>query len=123
MEKIEFETPSNQQSFGLPRVISNQSVQGNSGALRDALDLLNKREQYLINRANMLQREALTSKGNKALALSKLKQKKIIESQIETLVSKRMTIELSIMNLESASLSQQVMNALKIGSSALISSK
>ncbi len=85
--------------------------------LRESLEILEKREEYLQKRCETEASKArnFMQQKNKRAALFCLKRKRVYEQQIEKLGGARMTIEQQIMTLESANVSVQTMNAMKEG--------
>jgi charged multivesicular body protein 4A/B len=88
--------------------------------LRETLELLEKREDYLqtlVNRELKVAKENATKDKRKALMA--LKRKKTYESQMVKISGARMTIEQQVMTLEGANVSLAAMNAMKMGASSL----
>jgi len=89
--------------------------------LRETLDMLEKREQFLQKKCEQQVTEAkkFMAQKNKRAALMCLKRKKTYEQQIEKLSGARMTIESQVMALEGASVSLEAMNAMKMGATSM----
>jgi len=88
--------------------------------LKETLDMLEKREQYLQKKIdNELATAKKNAQSNKKAALMALKRKKTYESQMEKLSGARMTIESQVMAIEGASVSLEAMNAMKQGAGAM----
>jgi len=89
--------------------------------LRETLDMLEKREQFLQKKIDGQTAEAkkFMQQKNKRAALMCLKRKKTYESQIEKIAGARMTIEQQVMTLEGANVSLEAMNAMKMGAASM----
>jgi len=90
------------------------------GKLRDTLDLLEKREDFLqkkIDKEIAFARANATK--NRRAAMMALKRKKTYEAQIAKLSGARMTIEQQLMAIEGATVSLEAMNAMKAGAAAM----
>lgn len=101
--------------------------------LRETLDMLEKREQFLQKKCEQQVAEAkkFMQQKNKrgkilpflqtqiAAALMCLKRKKQYEGQIEKLAGARMTIEQQVMTLEGASVSKEALDAMKMGATSM----
>ena len=89
--------------------------------LKETLDMLEKREQFLQKKIDGQTAEAkkyLQAK-NKRAALMCLKRKKTYEAQIEKISGARMTIEQQVMTLEGANVSLEAMQAMKMGAESM----
>jgi len=89
--------------------------------LRETLDMLEKREQFLQKKCDQQTAEAkkFMQQKNKRAALMCLKRKKTYEAQMEKLAGARMTIEQQVMTLEGASVSLEAIQAMKMGASSM----
>jgi len=89
--------------------------------LRETLDMLEKREQFLQKKMDKEVGEAkkYMQQKNKRAALMCLKRKKTYESQMEKIAGARMTIEQQVMTLEGANVSLEAMNAMKMGAQSM----
>jgi len=89
--------------------------------LRETLDMLEKREQFLQKKMDKEVGEAkkYMQQKNKRAALMCLKRKKTYESQMEKISGARMTIEQQVMTLEGANVSLEAMNAMKMGAQSM----
>jgi len=89
--------------------------------LRETLDMLEKREQFLQKKCDQQTTEAkkYMAQKNKRAALMCLKRKKTYELQVEKIAGARMTIEQQVMTLEGANVSLEAMNAMKMGASSM----
>jgi len=89
--------------------------------LRETLDMLEKREQFLQKKIDGQTAEAkkFMQQKNKRAALMCLKRKKTYETQIEKIAGARMTIEQQVMTLEGANVSLEAMNAMKMGAASM----
>eukprot|EP00126_Sphaerothecum_destruens_P009590 Sdes_comp20543_c0_seq1m15250 len=88
--------------------------------LRETLELLEKRENYLEKK---IENELLVAKKNasknKRIALMALKRKKTYEAQIEKITGARMTIETQVLTIENANVNLEAMNAMKMGAATM----
>jgi len=89
--------------------------------LRETLDMLEKREQFLMKKCDQQVMEAkkFMAAKNKRAALMCLKRKKTYEVQVEKISGARMTIEQQVMTLEGANVSLEAMNAMKMGAASM----
>jgi len=89
--------------------------------LREAMDVLEKREVYLGKQmANALTEAKKKSKAkDKRGALFHLKRKKMYEKQIDQIYGKKTNIEIQIMTLEAAAGNTEVLAAMRKGADAL----
>jgi len=89
--------------------------------LRETLDMLEKREQFLQKKVDAQTAEAKKhlAMKNKRAALLCLKRKKTIELQAEKISGARMTIEQQVLTLEGANVSLEAMNAMKMGAQSM----
>jgi len=89
--------------------------------LRETLDMLEKREQFLQKKMDKEIGEAkkFMQQKNKRAALMCLKRKKTYETQMEKIAGARMTIEQQVMTLEGANVSLEAMNAMKMGAQSM----
>lgn len=88
--------------------------------LRETLDMLQKREQYLErNIAKEIDFARKNASTNKRAALMALKRKKGYEAQIEKLTATQMTIEEQLMVIEGAQVNLETMKALRTGAKAM----
>lgn len=89
--------------------------------LRETLDMLEKREQFLMKKCEGQVAEAkkFMAAKNKRAALMCLKRKKTYEVQVEKIAGARMTIEQQVMTLEGANVSLEAMNAMKMGAASM----
>eukprot|EP01114_Cavostelium_apophysatum_P010511 TRINITY_DN2433_c0_g1_i1.p1 TRINITY_DN2433_c0_g1~~TRINITY_DN2433_c0_g1_i1.p1 ORF type:complete len:215 (-),score=71.42 TRINITY_DN2433_c0_g1_i1:80-724(-) len=89
--------------------------------LRETLDMLEKREQFLQKKCDQQLAEAkkFMAAKNKRAALMCLKRKKTYEGQMEKLSGARMTLEQQVMTLEGANVSLEAMNAMKMGAASM----
>jgi len=83
--------------------------------LRETLDMLEKREQFLQKKCDQQTVEAkkFMAAKNKRAALMCLKRKKTYEAQMEKISGARMTIEQQMMTLEGANVSLEAMKAMQ----------
>jgi len=89
--------------------------------LRETLDMLEKREQFLQKKMDKEVADAkkFMQQKNKRAALMCLKRKKTYEGQMEKISGARMTIEQQVMTLEGANVSLEAMNAMKMGAQSM----
>eukprot|EP01118_Nematostelium_gracile_P016716 TRINITY_DN698_c0_g1_i1.p1 TRINITY_DN698_c0_g1~~TRINITY_DN698_c0_g1_i1.p1 ORF type:complete len:213 (+),score=87.85 TRINITY_DN698_c0_g1_i1:162-800(+) len=89
--------------------------------LRETLDMLEKREQFLQKKMDREVAEAkkFMQQKNKRAALMCLKRKKTYEGQMEKISGARMTIEQQVMTLEGANVSLEAMNAMRMGAQSM----
>jgi len=89
--------------------------------LRETLDMLEKREQFLQKKGDQQTAEAkkFMQAKNKRAALMCLKRRKTYEAQMEKIAGARMTIEQQVMTLEGANVSLEAMNAMKMGAASM----
>lgn len=86
------------------------------GRLKETLETLEKREDYLQKKvANELAIAKKNATTNKKAAMMALKRKKQYENQIEKLSGARLTIEQQMMTIENAQVSLEAMNAMRMG--------
>lgn len=95
----------------------NESIQ----SLREAIDILDKREVHLGKQAEKAHREArLKAKSkDKRGALYHLKRKKMLEKQIEQIYGKKSNLEVQILTLESAASNKEIIHVMRKGRDAL----
>jgi len=90
--------------------------------LRETLDMLQKREDYLQTK---VQKELLVAKQNatknKRTALAALKRKRAYESQIDKMQGARTTIETQVIAIENMTVALEAMSAMKTGAKAMAS--
>jgi len=89
--------------------------------LRETLDMLEKREQFLQKKADQQTVEAkkFMQAKNKRAALMCLKRKKTYEAQMEKIGGARATIEQQMLTLEGANVSLEAMNAMTQAAAAM----
>jgi len=89
--------------------------------LRETLDMLEKRGQFLQKKCDQQTAEArkFMQAKNKRAALMCLKRKKTYEAQMEKIAGAQMTIEQQVMTLEGANVSLEAMKAMKMGASSM----
>ena len=88
--------------------------------LRETLELLEKRENYLRTKADQQYKLAKENAvKDKRTAMMALKRKKTYESQMEKIAGARMTIETQVLYIENANVSLAAMNAMKMGAQSL----
>lgn len=89
--------------------------------LKETLDMLEKREQFLQKKCELQTMEArkFMAQKNKRAALMCLKRRKTYEVQIQKLEGARMTLEQQVMTLEGANVSLEAMNAMKMGAASM----
>ena len=89
--------------------------------LRETLDLLDKREQFLQKKIQdeLNKARELNDKKNKRGALICLKKKHVYETQAEKLSGTKMALEQQVMTLEGANVSVEAMKALKAGAASM----
>jgi len=89
--------------------------------LRETLEMLEKREQFLQKKMDKEVGEAkkFMQQKNKRAALMCLKRKKTYEVQVEKIAGARMTIEQQVMTLEGANVSLEAMNAMRMGAQSM----
>lgn len=89
--------------------------------LNEALESLDKREQFIQKKADREQSEAkrLVKAGNKKAALMALKKKKMYEAQVDKINGTRITIENQKIALESANFNREIFETMSIGARAL----
>eukprot|EP00128_Syssomonas_multiformis_P011788 Colp12_sorted_trinity150504_noHs@31679 len=88
--------------------------------LRGALEMLEKREEYLEKKVTNEQNIAKANASkNKRVALMALKRKKAYEAQVTKISGARMTLEAQIMAIESANVNLEAMKAMKEGADAM----
>jgi len=89
--------------------------------LRETLDMLEKREQFLQKKIDgqTVEAKKFLAQKNKRAALMCLKRKKTYEVQMDKIAGARMTIEQQVMTLEGANVSLEAMNAMKMGAASM----
>jgi len=88
--------------------------------LRDTIEMLTKREEYLEKKVEKeLQVAKQNATKNKRVAMMALKRKKAYEAQVQKLSGARMTIEQQLMMIEGATVNLETINAMREGASAL----
>ena len=87
--------------------------------LRQALDIIEKREAYLQNKINNELVVAKQNMNNKRIALMALKRKKQYEQQWDKLMGAKMTIEQQVLVIENAQVNFEAMQAMKQGAQSL----
>eukprot|EP01135_Chromosphaera_perkinsii_P009621 Nk52_evm71s1810 gene=Nk52_evmTU71s1810 len=88
--------------------------------LRETMELLEKREQFLEKKIeNELKTAKTNASKNKRVALMALKRKKTYEAQIEKITGARMTLETQVLTIENASVNLEAMNAMKMGAQTM----
>eukprot|EP01119_Soliformovum_irregulare_P011908 TRINITY_DN3045_c0_g1_i1.p1 TRINITY_DN3045_c0_g1~~TRINITY_DN3045_c0_g1_i1.p1 ORF type:complete len:214 (+),score=71.48 TRINITY_DN3045_c0_g1_i1:80-721(+) len=89
--------------------------------LRETLDMLEKREQFLQKKMDKETAEAkrFLSLNKKREAMECLKRKKFQEGQMSKLSGARMTIEQQVMTLEGASVSLEALTAMQMGAASM----
>jgi len=89
--------------------------------LRETLDLLEKRQQFLQKKIDGQNAEAkkYMQQKNKRAALIALKRRKTYEAQYEKIGGAMQTIETQVMTLENANVSVQAIGAMKEGARAM----
>jgi len=90
------------------------------GKLKETLDMLQKREDYLQTK---VQKELVIAKQNatknKRTALAALKRKRAYESQMEKMAGARSTIETQVIAMENMSVAIETLTAMKMASKAM----
>jgi len=88
--------------------------------LRETLEMLEKREQYLQRKVEKeLQLAKQNATKNKRAAMMALKRKKTYESQMDKIAGARMTIDTQLMAIEGANVSLEAMNAMRMGAQTM----
>ncbi|KAF9974772.1 ESCRT-III subunit protein snf7 [Actinomortierella ambigua] len=88
--------------------------------LRETLQMLEKREQYLQTKVdNEVNIAKANAQKNRRAALMALKRKKQFETQIEKILGSRLTIETQVMAIESANVNLETMKAMRAGADAM----
>ncbi|KAJ2720470.1 ESCRT-III subunit protein snf7 [Coemansia sp. Benny D115] len=88
--------------------------------LRENLSMLEKREAHLQTKIdNEVQIARRNATKNKQAALSALKRKRLLESQIEKISGSRMTLETQVMAIEAANVNLETMKAMQKGAEAM----
>lgn len=89
--------------------------------LREAIDILDKREAHLQRQAERAHVEAKkrAKAKDKRGALHHLKRKKLLEKQVEGIYGKKGNLEVQIMALESAASNKEIIHVMKRGKQAL----
>jgi len=89
--------------------------------LREALDILDKREKHLDKqiKAAVQEAKAKSKLKDKRGALFQIKRKRMYEKQIEQIYGKKSNIEMQIMALESAASNKEVLDVMRLGKDAL----
>ncbi|KAL6079608.1 ESCRT-III subunit protein snf7 [Balamuthia mandrillaris] len=88
--------------------------------LRETLDMLEKREDYLQKKIDKeIQFAKLHASKNKRAALMALKRKKTYEQQRDKISGAMSTIEQQLMAIEGAAVSLEAMKAMRIGAQAM----
>jgi len=99
-----------------PKVNPQQTIE----SLRNTIELLEKRENYLESR---ILKELHTAKQyalkNKRLALIALKKKKTYQTQIDNISNARLTLETQICSIEGAAVNAQALAGMVEGARAL----
>lgn len=90
------------------------------GKLKETLELLEKRENFLQKKVEKeISFARSNAKKNRKAALIAIKRKKIYENQIDKLQGARMTIETQVLTIEGAHVSLEAMSAMRQGANAL----
>jgi charged multivesicular body protein 4 len=88
--------------------------------LKDALDLLDKKEKMLQQYATRQHQLAVENVGkNKKAALVALKRKKMYDNQIDQIRNYQLNIETQLMVIEGASVNYETFNAMRSGAEAI----
>lgn len=97
------------------------SLTGSIQKLRDAVELLDKREKHLEKQmeAALAEAKKKTKAKDKRGALFQLKRKKMFEKQINNIYGKKTNLEMQIMALDSAASNKEIMQAMQTGQHAL----
>lgn len=88
--------------------------------MREIVEMLEKREQYLkkkIDQETVVARESL--KTNRGVAIEALKRKKQYETDMSKISGTITTMQVQIMTIENANINLEAMNAMKMGSEAI----
>jgi len=88
--------------------------------LRQQLQMLEKKEDYLLKKIDDEQKKAKTNAiSNKPAALAALRRKKQFETELDRLGGTRLTLETQVNAIESANINANTMEAMKKGADAL----
>ncbi|KAG8862232.1 ESCRT-III subunit protein snf7 [Tulasnella sp. 330] len=88
--------------------------------LRQQLQMLEKKEDYLLKKIDEETKKAKTNAiSNKPAALASLRRKKQFETELDRLGGTRLTIETQVNAIENANINSSTMEAMKKGADAL----
>jgi len=88
--------------------------------LRQQLQMLEKKEEYLIKRIEEEMKKArANATSNKSLATAALRRKKAMEGDLDRIGGTRLQLEMQVSTLESANINAETMAAMRRGSEAL----
>ena len=98
-----------------------ENPQDTIAQLRETLERLDKREQLLDKKIQQHIEDArrYNTAGNKKMAITILKRKKMLEGQQEKIIGAREKIELQLNSIESAKMDMEIINTLQIGNKAM----
>ena len=97
------------------------NAQESLGKMRSALEMLDKKEQFLDKKIahELSEAKRLNAAGNKRAAVACLKRKKMYVDQQSKIAGAREKIEMQMMAIESADMNMQVLDTLQEGSEAM----
>lgn len=107
--------------FGTKKKAPAPKLSDSIQALREAINVLDKREKHLEKQIEQTLDEAKkkAKAKDKRGALFHLKRKKMLEKQIDQIYGKKTNIEMQVMALESAAGNKEVLAAMRLGKDAL----
>jgi len=106
--------------FGAGRRDPKQTARDAIVSLRQQLQLIEKKEEYLQRKIDEeIKKARANAVSNKAVATAALKRKKVTELELDRLAGSRLQLEMQVNTLESANLNAETMNAMKKASDAL----
>ena len=98
-----------------------ETPQDSIARLRETLETLDKREQFLDKKIQQQLAEAkrYNAAGNKRMAVAALKRKKMLVDQQQKIAGAREKIELQMSAIESANMDMEIINTLQAGNKAM----
>jgi len=106
--------------FGAGRKDPKQTARDAIVGLRQQLQMIKKKEEYLQERIEEDTKKARSNAvSNKAVATAALRRKKVAEQELDRLSGTRLQIEMQVSTLESANFNVETMAAMKKGAEAL----
>jgi len=98
-----------------------ENPQDTIARLRESLETLDKREQFLEKKIQMQLAEAkkYNAAGNKRMAVAALKRKKMLMDQQQKIAGAREKIEIQMNAIESAKMDMEIIDSLQVGTKTM----